>query len=153
VAQWNASDEGPRFQRAQSAAFMHAGSWQLRSGAVAASGTGPYTAAFANIPAAGFLAVGNFTALASRAATQPALVQVYPNPTTGQVRLSAVAATGPVSLRLTTLLGQDVLPPATGTLAEVQARLNAALPGTAPGVYLLVVQVGQQTQHLRLVRE
>jgi hypothetical protein len=153
VAQWNASDEGPRFQRAQSAAFMHAGSWQLRSGAVAASGTGPYTAAFANIPAAGFLAVGNFTALASRAATQPALVQVYPNPTTGQVRLSAATASGPVSLRLTTLLGQDVLPPATGTLAEVQARLNATLPGTAPGVYLLVVQVGQQTQHLRLVRE
>ena len=98
-------------------------------------------------------AVGNFTALAARTATEPQLLEIAPNPTAGAVRLRAAGASGAVSLGLTSMLGQTLLPETTGPLAAVEARLNAALAQAAPGVYVVTVRAGDRTQHLRLVRE
>jgi hypothetical protein len=120
--------------------------------AVAATGSNPYQV---TVTASSdcLLAIGNATLLAARPASGPVLLNVHPNPTTGTVRLSNVAGPAQISLRLSSLLGQDVLPLNTGTVAELETKLNAALAGTPPGVYLITVQAGQQTQHLRLVRE
>ena len=154
---WEAAAENAGFQRNQSALYQHyafsAGPWTRVSPAVAAAGTGPYRAAFAGGLFGYDFAVGNFTALAARAATEPQLVEIAPNPTAGSVRLRAVGTTGPVSLALTSVLGQTVLAETTGPLAAVEARLNAALAPAAPGVYVVTVRAGGRTQHLRLVRE
>jgi alpha-amylase len=156
VAQWNAGEENASFQRSQSAAHYTAGgtSWQLRSpGTVAATGANPYSASLTNIPFGGYLAVGNFTALATRTTAGPALLGISPNPSPGSVRLSNTSGAAMLTLRLTSVLGQEVLPATTGSVAEIQAQLNMALAKAAPGVYLVTVQAGSHHQHLRLVRE
>jgi len=154
--QWNATDENPNFQRFQSALFMHSGTngWGRRStAAVTAAGNGPYVAAVNNVTFGRYLAVGNFGPLATRSVAEPALLNVYPNPTAGQVQLTNVAGFGKLRLQLSNALGQPVGAPLAGNAAQLEAGLNALLDNAATGLYLLTVQADGRTQHLRLVRE
>ena len=156
--QWNAPDEGPLFNRASAAAYLirplssMPGQWQAVPPAGPASGSGPYQFT-ANALSDGLLSVGNATLLAARPGTGPVLLTLSPNPSTGPVRLTVAGTVSVLTLRLTSVLGQVVAMPVSGTLAQVQAQLNAVLATAAPGVYVLVVQANGHTQHLRLVRE
>lgn len=158
TAHWATAHEGPRFNRAQCTSYLRSTAflgfpWVMgQAQAVAAAGSNPYRATVTATSDC-LLAVGNATLLSTRASTGPLLLNVFPNPTTGQVRLSNVAGSGRISLGLSSMLGQNLLPPSTGTVAELEAKLNAALADAAPGVYLITVQDGQLIQHLRLVRE
>ena len=158
---WAAAAENPSFDRSQSALYSYDTStgWTRRSSAaVPATGGGPFGASFAAItPSYLALAVGNFTALGTRARSGPALLAVFPNPSAGAVQLVAASASAPVqplALRLTNALGQTVFTAPAAPLPTGQGRLNASLATAAPGVYLLTVQAPNgTTQHLRLVRE
>jgi alpha-amylase len=158
TAQWTAADEGALFNRARCAGyingiFLGGGQWSnIRSQPVAATGSNPYQATTAAISDC-LLAIGNATLLATRSATEPVLVEIAPNPTAGTVHLSKVGDAARLSLRLHSLLGQEVLAPVSGSISEVESHLNAALARAAPGVYLVTVQAEGHSQHLRLVRE
>ncbi|GAA3966454.1 T9SS type A sorting domain-containing protein [Hymenobacter antarcticus] len=157
AVQWEQTAENGSFQRAQSALYQHyffsAGPWSRVSAAVAAAGAGPFEAGFGTVGFEGAFAVGNVTALSTRALSGPALLEISPNPSAASVRLSRTGPAGPLTLGLTSLLGQTLLAETTGSLAMTEARLNAALAQAAPGVYVVTVRANGQTQHLRLVRE
>ena len=151
---WSAADENPSFQRFQAAAYSYQGNtWTLRSGPAVATGTGPYAATLPNIAPGNFYAIGNFGPLATRTTAGPPLLTIFPNPSAGTVTLSSPGSTTQLRLSLKSLLGQELLPATSGTLPDVQARLNAALQGAAAGVYVVSVEAEGRTQHLRLVRE
>jgi hypothetical protein len=77
---------------------------------------------------------------------------LFPNPTTHHVQLTG-DATASVVLQLTTLYGQELLRPTTGSLRQVNEALNAALPGLPAGVYVVTVAASGQRTHLRLVKQ
>ena len=90
------------------------------------------------------LAVGPAAPLAARAATGPAPLRVFPNPLTAETVVEfALPAAGPVTLRLTDLLGRAVGPTTNAQgRAGLQALpvLAAGSPSPAPGIYLVEVR-------------
>ncbi|GAB3841308.1 alpha-amylase family glycosyl hydrolase [Hymenobacter jeollabukensis] len=78
---------------------------------------------------------------------------IYPNPTTGDVRLDGLPATAQLQLALRTAPGRVVLSTPLLTAAEASAKLSAALRRAAPGLYVLTVEVNGQPQHLKVVKQ
>jgi len=92
------------------------------------------------------VALGNCTPTDRRAAAEPLLASVGPNPSTGSLRVQ-LAKPGPASWQLHSLQGQ-LLAQGQWQGAGIQL-LSMALQ--TPGIYLLRLAQGGQLQHIRLV--
>lgn len=86
-------------------------------------------------------------------AITPIGITLFPNPTTGTVILTGVPATAKLTLHLTNALGQPILVTKPGSLAAITEALNAALLHCAPGVYALTVELNDQYQHLKIIKQ
>ncbi|MCC3158664.1 hypothetical protein LJ737_15565 [Hymenobacter sp. 15J16-1T3B] len=87
------------------------------------------------------------------AASAATALTLYPNPTTGEVRIDGLPASAQLQLTLRTAPGRAVLSTPLLAPGAAAARLSAALLQAAPGLYVLTVVIDGQPQHLKVVKQ